>query len=70
MEKNIFDDIMPQEKLPIQAKEDVFKSIEAAKLLLDIWDLFAPKRVAVSLNTLKQNETNNQKQLENKKPKK
>ena len=70
MEKNIFNDMMPNEKLPVQAKEDVFKSIEAAKLLLDIWDLFAPKRVAVSLNTLQQNQTNQHKELNEKKSKK
>lgn len=58
MEKNVFDEMIPKEKLPIQAKEDVLKSIEAAKLLLDIWDLFAPKRIAVNLNTLRQNHNN------------
>lgn len=65
MEKNVFDEMIPKEKLPVQAKEDVFKSIEAAKLLLDIWDLFAPKRIAVSLNTL--NQTSIKKKLNEKK---
>lgn len=66
MNKNVFEDITPKEKLPTQAKEDVLKSIEAAKLLLDIWDLFAPKRVAVNLNTLNQNQSNMKKELNKK----
>lgn len=60
MNNNVFEDITPQEKLPAQAKEDVLKSIEAAKLALSIWDLFAPKRIAVNLNVLRQNNDNKQ----------
>lgn len=61
MNKNIFQDITPKEKLPTKAKEDVLNSIETAKLLLDFWDLIAPKRVALNLNVLKQTQDNNQK---------
>ncbi len=58
MEKNVFEEIIPQEKLPAEAREEVLQSIERAKLLLDFWDLFAPKRIAVNLNAINQTQTN------------
>jgi hypothetical protein len=59
MIKNVFNDITPQEKLPPQLKKDMLKNMDAAKLLLDIWDLFAPKRIAMNINILTLNNQNN-----------
>ena len=55
--KNVFDDITPNEKLPASAKSEVMDRLAAAKLMLDFWDLFAQKRVDVGLNTLTQTQT-------------
>ena len=67
MDKNVFKDIEPKAKLPKSAKTDVLNKIEAAKLLLDFWDLFAVKRVEVNLGALEQREENKKTQNKNKK---
>ncbi|MBT8327395.1 MAG: hypothetical protein KJP21_06710 [Bacteroidia bacterium] len=67
MEKNVFKDIEPTAKLPKSAKQDVLKKIEAAKLLLDFWDLMTVKRVGVNLSALEQRDKNKITQSKNKK---
>lgn len=67
MAKNVFKDIEPKAKLPKSAKNDVLNKIEAAKLMLDFWDLFATKRVAVNLNAVEQRDENKKTQNKNKK---
>ncbi len=57
-EKNVFTEITPQAKLPEASKSEVMDRLAAAKLMLDFWDLFAPKRMAVNLNVLNLGETN------------
>lgn len=52
--KNVFEDLTPKMKMPESAKAEVLDRLAAAKLMLDFWDLFAPKRVAVNLNILNQ----------------
>jgi hypothetical protein len=64
-EKNVFTELGIDAKMPETAKAQVMDKIAAAKLMLDFWDLFAPKRVAVSLNTL--NQTSHKSEIKNKK---
>jgi len=59
--KNVFEDLTPNEKLPQEAKSQVLDRLDAARLMLDFWDLFAPKRVAVNLNALNQSQSNKKK---------
>ena len=59
--KNVFEDLTPNEKLPEEAKGQVMDRLDAARLMLDFWDLFAPKRVAVNLNALNQSQSNHKK---------
>ena len=55
--KTVFDDMTPQDKMPASAKADVMNRIATAKLALSFWDLFAQKRMEVSLNTFNQSQT-------------
>ena len=64
-EKNVFDELGSEAKMPENAKAQVMDKIAAAKLMLDFWDLFAPKRIAVNLNTL--NQTTHTNELKKKK---
>ncbi len=66
MEKNVFRDIEPKAKLPKSAKNDVLGKIEAAKLMLDFWDLFAVKRVEVNLSAIEQRDENKKTKNKNK----
>lgn len=59
--KNVFDDITPNEKLPATAKAEVMDRLAATKLMLDFWDLFAQKRVEVNLNALSTSNTKHKK---------
>ncbi len=45
---NAFKNIEPQDQLPLDVKKDVLRQIETISLLIDVWDLFAQKRVALS----------------------
>ncbi|PCJ66705.1 MAG: hypothetical protein COA58_04400 [Bacteroidetes bacterium] len=60
-EKNVFDQLGLEAKMPKSAKAEVMDKLAAAKLVLDFWDLFAPKRIAVNLNTLNQTHANKKK---------
>lgn len=46
-EKNVFNNLEPKEKLPEEHKKEVIKSIEAAKLALDLMNLFIPTRAVI-----------------------
>lgn len=66
---NAFKNIEPQDQLPLDVKKDVLGQIETISLLVDFWDLFAQKRVALSqeaivevLNQVKKNQENPNKQ--------
>ena len=50
--KNVFDELTPDVKLPASAKAEVMDRLATAKLMLDFWDLFTNKRVEVNLNAL------------------
>jgi len=45
---NAFKNIEPQDQLPLDVKKDVLRQIETISLLIDVWDLFAQKRVELS----------------------
>jgi hypothetical protein len=66
-EKNVFIELGSDAKMPETAKAQVMDKIAAAKLMLDFWDLFAPKRIAVNLNALNQSQADHKKELKNKK---
>ena len=66
-EKNAFAELGTDAKMPEMVKTQVMDKIAAAKLMLDFWDLFAPKRIALNLNILNQSQSNQQKQIKNKK---
>ena len=66
-EKNVFIELGTDAKMPETAKAQVMDKIAAAKLVLDFWDLFAPKRIAVNLNTLNHTATAHKKELNKKK---
>jgi hypothetical protein len=59
--RNVFEELQPSIKLPETARAEVLDRIEATKLMLDFWDLFAPKRVAVNLVALNQSKINQRK---------
>ena len=50
-EKNVFKDLEPKAKLPKEMRQRVLDSIETTKLLLNMWDLIANKRVEMNLKT-------------------
>lgn len=64
-EKNVFMDLGERVRMPEAAKAQVMDKIAAAKLVLDFWDLFAPKRIAVNLNVINQSERNQQEKIKN-----
>ena len=63
MENNVFKDIEPQEKLPSQSKQAVLQRIETAKLVLNMWDLFASKRVEMNLSFIDEKTESDKKKL-------
>ncbi len=56
-EKNVFKELEPQAKLPKEMKQKVLDSIETTKLLLNMWDLIATKRVEMNLKTFENIDT-------------
>jgi hypothetical protein len=63
MEQNVFKDIEPTEKLPSGSKQAVLQRIETAKLMLNMWDLFAAKRVEMNMNFIDEKVESDKKKL-------